>query len=159
MFLSHSSCVTAWTTSIHWCELGVRGIVWIVMSCEELLKIVTPMWWLYCCASKVPTDYSWCWWILWDRTLHSWRYICMMKIENAFICSVLLWVEKIPTLSRGPVGLGTPCEWTMILTSSEMSTFSLCVCLFVTKNEFFFHFVSVCFFRRTSTFSLWESRK
>ena len=21
------------------------------------------------------TDYSWCWWILWDRTLHSWRYI------------------------------------------------------------------------------------
>ena len=164
MFLSHSPCVTAWTTSIHWCELGVRRIVWIVMSCQELSKIVTPMWWLYCCASKVPTRLT-----IADADeyyeighyTHEDIYTYMMKIENAFLCWVPLWVKQIPTLSRGPVGVGTPCEWTMILTSSEMSTFSLCVCLFVTKKMSFFTLCLSVFLeeRALSHFEKVESKK
>ena len=165
MFLSHSSCVTAWTTSIHWCELGVRRIVWIVMSCQELLKIVTPMWWLYCCASKVPTRLT-----IADADeyyeighyTHEDIYIYMMKIENAFLCWVPLWVKKSPLnikracwrwdplwVDNDPHFLRNEHSFTLLFVSvclsQKMSFFSLCVCLF--------------FFRRTSTFSLWESRK
>ena len=140
----------------------IHPLVWTwgekdCLDCQELSGIVKDchthvMTVLLRLKGADATDYRW------YRTQHSWRYKYMMKIENAFLCWVPLWVEKIPTSSRGPVGVGTPCEWTIILNSSEMSTFSPCVCLFVTKMSFF-HFVSVCFFRRTSTFSLWESRK